>query len=423
MPSTHGPKKRVVIIGAGYAGVRVARDLARAAQGGAPLEVMLISDSEYHLETPLLYEVATAYLKGESTQSSEQVQDSVCVPLETIFAGLPIQIRVTRIKNIAAANRMIECSDDTTISYDTLVLAVGAQLATYNIPGVEEYAFSIKTLHESLELRHHIVRQFMMAKDMTGEPLKNLLTFVIVGAGAAGVEAAAELAGHIKRQCQVRGIDPTIPKVILVEAGPDVLKMAPPHLRTYTQQRLTKLGIQVLVQHPITRVATDAVTFANGEHIYTHTVIWTGGLTSHPLLGAAGLPLLQWGVAVTPTLQVVGHPNIFAAGDCGVLPPSSGKIPAIVPVAYTQGALVAANIIRQLKGEPLQEYIHKNLGALIATGGKSAVAIFSNQKGWRGVLPWLVKKLVTLRYWSWYVSPRAALSFWWRSMIIHSQND
>lgn len=417
-------KRRVVILGGGYAGVRVAWDLTQALRRGAALDVVLVNDSAYHLNTPLLYEVATAYLKSESTQSSERVRDSVCVPLEEIFSSRALTIKLGRVTSIVPAERLVVFRDTTSLSYDTLVVALGAEVATYGTPGVHEHAFSVKTLHESLELRHHIVRHFMLAKKAESESAaRALLTFVIVGAGAAGVETAAELAGHIAHQCQVRGVAVDVPHIVLVEAGEEILRAAPPVLRQKTVRRLQELGIEVRVHNPITKVAAEHVELANGNRILTHTTIWTGGLAAPALFSAAGLPVAQWGIAAEDTLQVTGHPNIFVAGDCAVLPNYPEKIPATVPVAYTQGALVAANIVRQLRQEPLVSYRYETLGALIATGGKTAVAIFPNQRGWFGVMPWLVKQLLTLRYWSWYLSVGAALKFWWRSVILHTHND
>ncbi|MEX2054890.1 MAG: NAD(P)/FAD-dependent oxidoreductase [Candidatus Andersenbacteria bacterium] len=418
-----GARQRVVIVGGGYAGVRVARNLAWAVQRGVPLEVIQVSSSEHHIDTPLLYEVATAYLHHESKLSSETVQASVCVPLRDIFANLPVSVLTRRATTLNTAQRLIQFSDDTTLTYDVLVVAMGAELATYGIPGVSDFAFSVKTLPEALELRHHIVRQFHMAKKASAEKQAQLLTFVIVGAGAAGVETAAELKGHVNQECQKHGLDQTLPRITLVEASPTILRTIPATLQRFAQARLLSLGIEIKTNQPITAVESDRVLFADGQALLARTIIWTGGLKPHALLSGSGLPALKWGVAVEPTLQVVDEPLVYAVGDAAVLQQSPEPIPATVPVAYGQADVAAANIVRQVMGQPLQPYQYQALGALIAVGGKDAIAVFANNRGLTGYLPWLMKKVVGLRYWNWYLPWWQALHFWWRSIRLQSLND
>lgn len=414
---------RVVIIGSGYAGVRVARDVARAARAHTPLEVWLVSKSSYHLDTPLLYEVASAYLSHESLFSSETVRDSVCVPLADIFAQLPVRLVQREVRSLVPQERLLVCSDGSTITYDILVLSVGARLATYGIPGVETFAFSVKTLHEALELRHHIVRHFHMAKKMSRQQRQRALTFVVVGAGAAGVETVAELTGQIAKQCDRLHIDRADASVVLVEAGPDILKTVAAQERPQVVERLKTRGVQLMLGQPIVRVAKDHVECQSGLKIFTHTVVWTGGLTAHPLLAGSTLPIEKWGVACESTLRVRGNSAIFAAGDCAVITPAAPPLPATVPVAYTEGALVARNILHQLRSEELESMNFTALGALIATGSKTALAVWPSGKGWFGFSPWLIKQLVTLRYWWGYLRPLPALRYWWRSVVLHALND
>lgn len=414
---------RVVILGAGYAGVRVARDLARWRRKGGEVEIILVNNSAVHLEVPALYEVATAYLDTESTLSSEKVQTGVSVNLTDIFHELPLELKIGTVTDIEPVSRLVKFTDGSSLSYDTLVVAVGAHLATFGIPGVKQFGFSVKTLPEALELRHHIVRHFMMARRLPPEKIGSLLSLVVVGAGAAGVETATELVGQIKKLCGRYGIAPELPHVYLAEAGPDILSMVPPALRDFARQRLQHLGVELMVGNPITAVARDHVVFKNGRTLATHTVIWTGGLTVHPLLVGAQLPLQKWGLSCENTLQVVGHPTIFAVGDCAFLGSYPDKIPATVPVAYTQAATVARNIQRLLTGEAVQPYRYRTLGALITLGGKQAIATLPGGRGLTGFWPWVIKKLVTLRYWRGYLGTWRAIAFWRQGILMQSQND
>ncbi len=414
---------RVVVLGAGYAGVRVARDLARAVLHGEKLEVVLVSGAPHHVDIPLLYEVATAYLPQESTLSSEIVQQSISVPIRELFSSLPITWHEGTVHDIKPKDRLITFVDGRSLSFDILVVAVGAALATYGISGVNEHAFSVKNLHAALELRHHIVRQFMMVHQLDAAARRTALSFVVVGAGAAGVETAAELHGHIRKLCEKYHVAAGEIAITLVEAAPEILSMLSPALRTYAMRRLHRLGVRVLTSHPITSVESNRVVLADGRTVRAGTTIWTGGLTAHPLLMGAELPVARWGLACTTSLQVEGYPHIFVAGDAAVLTSYPEKIPAAVPVAYAQGKLVAANILRLLHGQPLHPYQYHTMGALIAMGGKSVIALFPGGRGITGLVPWLIKKIVELRYWKTYLSWSRALAFWYSGLNLHNRND
>lgn len=413
----------IVILGAGYAGIRAAVDLCRARKRGEAIDITLVTDRPYHIDTPALYEVATAYLHRESAQSSETIEEGVGVSLNDIFVGQPIRLMIRTVRDIAPRERLIHYADGTTTSYDILVIALGAALASYGIPGVSPFAFSVKTISEALELRHRIVRQFMMAKKLPPAERANSLSFAVIGAGATGVETAAELCGQVKKLCARHQIDTTCPRVFLIEAKDEILPSIPARDRHYAMSRLRQIGIDILCGQSIASVEEHGVVFTDGRHLPAATVIWTGGLKVHPALSGAELPLAVWGVACETTLQVKGQPNIFAAGDAAVLIDYPTKIPGVVPVAYTQGALVAANIVRLLHHQTLKPYRYHTWGAIITLGGKAAVALLSPQTSVRGLPAWLLKRMVTLRYWLSLLSPHRALSFWRHGIKLHSMND
>ena len=187
--------------------------------------------------------------------------------------------------------------------------------------------------------------------------------------------------------------------------------------------RLEELGVEIMTQRPVSRVERGAVLLGDDERIATRTVVWAGGLAPHTILTNSGLAVERWGLVVRDTLQAKEHANVFVAGDAARLQNMTEVIPATVPVAYTQGALVAENIIRQQQGQALQPYVYRTVGALIAVGGKEAIVLLPGGKGWSGRLPWVAKKVVSLRYWSWYLPWWRALSFWWRSLKLHTAND
>lgn len=422
MKSSPSPP-RVVVVGAGYAGVRAARDLGVAARRGTALEVVLINDTARHLDRSLLYEVASAYLPRESAQSTERVTAGAAVELAQLFAGLPVTVRIGRVTGIDLAHRLLTVGERESVSYDYLVLALGACLQTAGVTGVANHAFSVTGLSDTLTLRHHVVRQFHLARQSSAPLSTARLTFVVVGGGAAGVEIATELAGQVRNLCRKHGIDPSVPRLILLEAGSTILRRLPVAAQQYAHTRLRQLGITLRVNQAVTAVTADHLVLASGEKIPTQTVVWAGGLKPHPLLLAAGVPVNGWGVAVERTLQVQGEAHVFAAGDTAIVTDSVPPLPASVPVAYTQGALVAHNVLQLLRGRPLAPYRYHTIGELIALGGKDAVAVIGQRTVWHGWPAWVLKKLLTLRYWLGLLSWRGAWRFWRHSVVLQSLND
>ena len=414
-------RRRVVVLGGGYAGVRAARDLARAG-AESEVEIELISKSAWHVDLTLMYEVATAYLTSESVASSEIIAASAAVPLAEIFAKLPVKLRISGAERILLKENLIVLSDESTVSYDVLIVALGARLATHGLPGVATNAFSIKELSSALELRHHIVRQFYAAKNLVGAARRQSLTFMVVGAGSAGVEMAAELACHVRHQCSRHRIDPQEISIQLVEAGREILPGISPALQRVAANRLRKLAVVVRLNERVSAIEATAVVFESGETIPTNTAVWTAGLSPHELLVQAGFPVRSWGVVCEPTLQVQGLATVFVAGDAANLQEMKPPLKANVPVAYTQGTLVARNVLRLLRNQRLLTYQRPKEVTVITTGGRTAVLQVGQLK-LSGFLPWFLRRLITLRYWLWYLPFIAALRFWFASNRLHGAND
>jgi len=404
--------KRVVIIGGGYAGVRAAHDLAKASRHDA-LEIILVSDSPYHVEIPSLYEVATSFIGHESVHSSEIACQGVMVPLEDIFEKLPVVVKHGGVTEIEPQDRLVVMQDHSTLSYDYLVLALGAKTATYNIPGVQEHAFGIKTLPEALRLRHHIIRLLMT---------ETAPTFIVVGGGATGVEVIAELAGLIRHVQHAHHVTKRL-KLILIEASPAILRDVPQETRDAIMYRLQQLGVTIMVNEPVARIESSGVALASGQHVGSHAVIWAGGLQAHEVVMRSHLPLKGWGVQVEKTLQVAGHPTIFAAGDSAVIDDAAMHVPATVPVAYTQGSLIARNIMHLIAQQPLEPYRYDAPGQLITLGGKRALYMSTNKRTMIGLAPWIARQFVTLQYWLRYLAPWTALHVWYQGIWQQSRND
>lgn len=420
---TLSAQKRILIIGAGFAGVRCAYDLALLAERNKNLpynlDITLVSKTKRHVEYPAMYEVAVTCLGEEPKNSEEQISASVGILLKELFNKLPVRIRQGKVVKINTQNKEIILQDKSTLPYDLLVIAMGTKLATHGISGVREHAFSVKILSETLRLRYHLAQQFKKGNDKA-------LTFVVVGGGATGVELASELANHAHHHCSMHNIERDKVHIILMEGKNNILPSVPMQIRQKIERRLEKIGVEVRCNSTIQHVASDhALIGDNNKRIDTNTVIWAAGLQAHPILKASNLEIKAWGALADTTMHAQGRKDIFVAGDIAVLtaPDKKISIPATVPVAYTQGALVARNIINQLTNQPFEHYQYHKMGQLIAIGGKYAVIIMPSGWGWAGRLPWIVKRLVSLRYWLHLLPWYRALAFSLKSLRLHTSND
>ncbi len=419
----------VVIVGGGYAGVRCAFELAQQKKSGGFKEhdITLISKSKRHVEYPSMYEVAVTCPSEETRKNKRQIAAAVGVPLTELFRGLPVRVRRGTAERVDTSAKRIVLRGGETVPYDTLVLAPGAKLADFGVPGVKENAFSVKTFPQALRLRYHVARQIQQAAAASSEEFKRrVLTFVVVGGGATGVEMAAELAHHAAEHCSLHRIDRRALRVVIVEAKDRILSGVPEHLREKAQKRLKGVGVEVRCGSAIKEIRDGYVLAGEGgERLDTNTVIWSAGLQTHQLLKEAGFEVGSRGVVVEPTLMVKGYDRIFAAGDCAVIPSDEGRpsVPATVPAAYNQGSLAARNIVNLSRGRGLEPYQHHKLGQLITLGGKKALLVTAGGRGWLGFLPWAAKMAVTFNYWRRLLPWRRAVGLAARNLRLRVVND
>jgi NADH dehydrogenase len=336
---SHTGRPRVVIVGAGFGGLTVAKALANA-----PVEVTVIDQHNYHLFQPLLYQVATAALSPADIAS----------PIRTNLRGQ----RNTSVVLARATGIEIDSgevvAEDRRIPFDYLVLATGARHAYFGHDAWEVFAKGIKTIDDATNLRRKILLAFEMAEFETDpEERDRLLTFVVVGGGATGVEMAGAIA-ELAREAlaaDFRSIDPTHARVVLVEAGPRLLPIFEEHLSEAARRSLEELGVEVRVSTTVTG-CDDAGVSLGDQRIGTHTILWAAGVQA----SLAG----QWlraetdrmgRVKVAPDLSVPGHPQIFVIGDTAHVLDMDGKaLSGVAPVAKQEGGYVANLIQTRVAG-------------------------------------------------------------------------
>ncbi len=402
---------RVVIIGCGFGGLWAAQGLAKA-----PVEVTVIDRTNHHLFSPLLYQVATAGLSAPS----------ISAPIRHILSGQRnATVLMGHVASVDVAKRCVRLEDGAEVPYDRLVVATGAVNTYFGHDEWAAHAPALKTLEDAMEIRTRVLLAFEHAERET-DPAKRApwLTFVVIGAGATGVELAGTLAEIARRtlQGEFRRFDPRNTRVVLVEGTDRVLPPYPADLSEKSRLQLERLGVTVWLGKRVTAVDAEGVSLG-ADRIAARTVLWAAGVTSSPLGASLGAPLDRAGrVLVAPDLTVPGHPEIFVVGDLAAL----DDVPGIAPAAKQMGRLAARNIIRSLRNQETLKFQYKDYGQLATIGRNAAVAMigrlhFSGYPAW---LLWLLahvyflinfrNRLTVLIDWAWayWTFARAARIVW-----------
>jgi NADH dehydrogenase len=355
-------RRRVLILGGGFAGLNAARGLRRA-----PVDVVLVDRRNHHVFQPLLYQVATAGLSAIEIAS----------PLRRIFRRQRnVTVLLGNAIAVEPAARQVRFADRT-LAYDHLVLATGATHGYFGHADWERHAPGLKTIEDALEMRRRILLAYEQAEADEDQPSRAAwLTFVIVGAGPTGVELAGALAEIARRTLigEFRRIDPRSSRIVLVEGEKRVLPGFPADLSERARQQLVALGVEVRTGVHATAIDAEGVQLGD-ERIAARTVLWAAGVAASPLAGSLGVPLDRAGrVLVQPDLTPPGHPEIQVIGDLAALQQDGQFIPGVAQAAIQQGRHAARNIGRSLRGEPPLPFRYRNPGTLATIGRKAAVA-------------------------------------------------
>lgn len=375
------PLKDVVIVGAGFAGLSAAKELAQA-----PVKVTLIDQQNHHLFQPLLYQVATAALTPAE----------IAVPIRDVLRNQPnALVLMDQVVGVDTHAQEVATKEGRTISYDVLVLATGARHSYFGKPHWAEHAPGLKTLNDAFGLREKILTAFEQAEmvvEQDREAARRFQTFVIVGAGPTGVEMAgaiAELSHSVMRD--FRRIDAAQNRIILLEGGPRVLPSFAEDLSSRALRDLGDLGVDVQTGTMVTDIVGGRVTTNHGE-IFTQTVVWAAGVQASPAGAWLKLPLGKSGhVPVDDTLRPAGLENVYVIGDTAVHEADGSQLPGTAPVAKQMGVYVGRRLAKLAKGQaPSKGFRYSDAGALATIGRNRAVAdIFGLKvKGFAGWLLW-----------------------------------
>jgi len=390
------PRHRVLILGGGFGGLKAAQRLKRA-----PVEVTLIDRRNFHLFQPLMYQVATGSLSpGE-----------IAAPLRGVLSKQKnAQVLLGEAVDIDPDAKRVTLRDGANFEYDSLIVATGSKTSYYGKDAWREWAPSLKTVEEATAIRHKILYAFEWAeRAKTEAEARAWLTFVIVGAGATGLELAGALA-EIARETlkhDFRHINPTEAQIILIEGGPRVLASYPEKLSAKAEKLVTKLGVEVRKGVMVTDIDHDGVTLKQGDQtskLAAKTVLWGGGVITTEFGKKLGektkAPTDKQGrIKVNPDLTVPGYSNIFVVGDLATVEGKNGKtLPGVAQVAMQGGAYVAKVIRARLKGErEFKPFHYFDKGDMAVIGRNRAVANIFGFQVW-GLPAWLVWLFIHLMY-------------------------
>jgi len=393
MSSTDAPATaHAVVVGAGFAGVACAKRL-----GDAGVSVTLIDKNTYHQFQPLLYQVATAQL----------APGDVMRPLRGLFRKRQtVNVKLAEVVAVDASSRTVTTADGDTFAGDYLVVSVGTEPNFFGVPGAEQHAFPLYSALDAENLRNRVLRLFEDA-DLDPERLQHgALNFVIVGAGATGVETAGALADLIYEVMPERyhDLDTSAATITLVDHGDVVLAPFSNKAHAYAAKALEKKRVVLKLGASVTAVEDDRAVFADGTHILSRCVVWAGGLKAREIAGLEALPNSRGRVVVGPDLSVDGFPGVYAVGDgAAAQDPDGNPYPQLGSVALQAGGAVADTILAAIDGKPAPVFKYHDKGIMAMIGHGAAVAEMGKHHhelhgpvafaAWLGVHAWLLNTM------------------------------
>jgi len=358
-----GRTPHVVIVGAGFAGLGCARELAKH-----DVRVTLLDQHNYHQFQPLLYQVATSQL----------ATTDIAFDIRQGFRKHPnVDVKMTKVVAADPDARSVTFDDGGSIKGDYLVVAAGSQPNFFGTPGAE-HSFPLYSLDDAQRLRSRIIALYEDADKDPSLIDRGALTFVIVGAGATGTEVAGALSEMIRDVMPTEYHDLAVQrsKIILVDHGHAVLAPFSDKAHEYAAKALQRGGVQLRLGTGVTEIRDDAVSLSDGTSIPTRCVIWGGGLMAAPLAGSVGVGQGRGGrIDVEPDLTVPEFPKVYALGDFANIPSSEGgPFPQLGSVALQSGQWAAKNILADIEGKPRRGFHYHDKGIMAMIGKGAAVA-------------------------------------------------
>lgn len=380
--------KKIVVIGAGYGGVRATKILYKHLKK-SNIDLYIIDKNPYHTLMTELHEVAGGQLEP----------DALKIYLKKIFAGKKINIITDEVNNIDFKNKEIKLKN-ASLKYDYLILGTGAEPTFFGIKGAKECCLTLWSLDDAIRIKEHIEKMFLLAsRESDYEKRKEYLTFIVVGAGLTGIELIGEILNWKNSLCDRYYIDKDEVSLFLIEAKENVLPTLPVSLQKKARKYLEKKKVNVLTSHPVTEINNDKIFINNKASFVSKTIIWTCGIEGGSLAKKCDIPKEERNgrLKVNEYMQSIDHPEVYIIGDIAWYKDKESAHPQIVETSLQTGECAAKNIIREIKGREKEALVAKYHGQMVSIGSYYGVANLVNIR-MSGFLSLVMKHLVNVHY-------------------------
>ena len=359
--------KEIVILGAGYAGLRALHVLQKS---GADIHITLVDRNDYHYESTSLHEVA----------AGTQPDDKICYKINDVIAPNKTTFIQDTVEKIDAEQKRVYL-ENKTLSYDYLIVALGFQSESFGIPGVKENSLEMVDVRTADIVHKHIIDQMKKYKETKNE---EYLRIVVCGAGFTGIELVGALVEGSKAFADIAGVNPADIQIYCVEAVDKILPMFSEKLGQYCLDHLKKWDVKLLTGKPIKKVEPGAVIYQNSKEdekdlvaLNAKTIIWTTGVSGSQVVGESGFEERRGRVMVSPNLTDPKHAEVYLLGDVSAVmdPASNRPYPTTAQIALAMGSYAGKDILNQLKGHPSKPFSFKSLGSVASIGNKHAFGV------------------------------------------------
>lgn len=403
----HGERKparhRVIVVGGGFGGLACARALDKK-----PVEVLLLDQHNYHLFTPLLYQVATSLLNPSD----------IAYPQRSIFRRSPnVRFRQARVVGVDLDRKVVRTHDHEDLAYDSLVLATGSENNYFANEELAQHTLGMKTLAEAMRFRNHVLSCLELAAQTDSvEERRAWLTFVIVGGGPTGVEYAGALSELLRLVLgrDFPELDHSMARIVLVEGLERLLGAFHPKLGAYAARTLRDRGIEVRTSTLVQKATDELVALSDGSEIATRTIVWSAGVRPADPLGQAGVERTRTRrLRVDRRLSLPGHPEVFVIGDLASVGDDGGELPMLSPPAMQAGRYVAREIVDRATRAPhhRKPFRYVDKGTMATIGRRAAVADLHGFR-LRGTIGWLAWLFVHIYYLIGFRNRAVVLASW-----------
>lgn len=368
MPSVR--RRQILILGGGFAGLAVALELEKSLGRDPSVEITLVNRENFSLFTPMLHEVAASDLDLTAIVNPARKM----LRHVRFFAGEVDQIDLEQ-KSVVVSHGFDHHSH--TLVFDDLVLALGSVTNLYGIPGLQEYALTMKSLGDAMRLRNHLIAHLEEADSECCRIKEPRVTFVVAGGGFAGVETVAAINDFVRGALRsYPNLTEGMLRVVLVHSGPAILPELKDQLGIYAEQKLRERKVEIRLNTKVEGFSGSTVQLSDGTAIATNTLVWTAGASPHPLIETIMCEKERGRLRVNEYLEIAGRPGIWALGDCAAIPDGQrgGFYPPTAQHALREAKVVAHNVIASVHGKQRKRFAFSTIGQLATIGRRTGVA-------------------------------------------------